>query len=194
MILSRYDNIEVVGFSTNGKKALTEAEVCEKIDIFIIDINLPDIDGLLVMSDLKIRFPEAKFIVLSMHNNKNIIRNAFQKGIMGYVLKNAGEEDLIEAIGHANDGKKFVSSDVIPNIIESFTESEPHDDPALLTDREITIAKLTAKGHTSGEIAAVLFISPRTVETHRRNIMHKLGLRGHSELIKYAIQSGWIDI
>ncbi len=194
MILSRYDNIEVVGFSTNGKKALAEAEVCEKIDIFIIDINLPDIDGLLVMSDLKIRFPEAKFIVLSMHNNKNIIRNAFQKGIMGYVLKNAGEEDLIEAIGHANDGKKFVSSDVIPNIIESFTESEPHDDPALLTDREITIAKLTAKGHTSSEIAAVLFISPRTVETHRRNIMHKLGLRGHSELIKYAIQSGWIDI
>lgn len=193
-MLDKYTEYQVVGHCLSGHQAVAESIKHENIDVFITDINLPDIDGLIVISNLKIHFPDAKFIVLSMHNNKNIVKSAFQRGIMGYVLKNAGEEDLIEAINSALIGKRYISQGAIGNLLEGLSDFELESEVALLTDREITIAKLTAKGMTSSEIGAILFISSRTVETHRRNIMHKLSLKNHSELIKYAIQVGWIDL
>jgi len=192
-ILSKHHKFEIAGYSLTGADAVKEAQKSGKIDVFITDINLPDLDGLEVINILKNFFPGSRFIILSMHNNKNIIKNAFQTGIIAYVLKNSGEDQLIEAILNAMDGKKYVSKDLVGNLADNLND-EDENSPAILTDREITIAKLTAKGLTSNEVAAILFISPRTVETHRRNIMHKLGFKNHSELIKYAIQSAWIDI
>ncbi|MBX3044752.1 MAG: response regulator transcription factor [Candidatus Kapabacteria bacterium] len=192
-MLSKYQEFEVIGTSLTGQDAIKAANLNGIIDIFITDINLPDLDGLVLINTLKHSYPESKFIVLSMHNNKTIIRSAFQKGIMGYVLKNSGEEDLVEAIRFALEDKKFVSKEALSNLIDSFAENDIDNENNILTDRETTIAKLTSKGLTSAEIASVLFISPRTVETHRRNIMHKLGFKNQGELIKYAIESAWID-
>lgn len=194
-MMSKYPEFEIAGFALNGQSSITESRKSGRIDVFITDINLPDLDGLVVIQSLKNHFPDSKFIVLSMYNNKNIIKNAFQKGIMGYVLKNSGEEELVEAIRNSMNGIKFVSKEAVGNLIDSISDPDSKDDDnAVLTDREITIAKLTSKGLTSVEIAGVLYISPRTVETHRRNIMHKLGLKNQSELVKYAIQSAWIDL
>ncbi len=194
-MLSKYSDFEIAGFALNGQTSITESRKAGHIDVFITDINLPDLDGLVVIQSLKVHFPDSKFIVLSMHNNKNIIKNAFQKGIMGYVLKNSGEEELVEAIRNTINGIKFVSKEAVGNLIDSISNPDNGDDEkAALTDREITIAKLTSKGLTSIEIAGVLYISPRTVETHRRNIMHKLGFKNQSELVKYAIQSAWIEL
>ncbi len=193
-MLSKYNNYEVVGFSLLGNQSIPESLKHDSIDIFITDINLPDIDGLIVINNLKKHFPNAKFIILSMYNNKNIIKSAFQRGIMGYVLKNAGEEDLIKAIESAIKGEKYISQGAIGNLLDGISENEVSEEEAILTDREITVGKLTAKGLTSTEIGTVLYISSRTVETHRRNIMHKLNLKNHSELIKHAIHVGWIDI
>lgn len=193
-MLSKYNKYEVVGFSLLGNQSIPESLKHDNIDIFITDINLPDIDGLIVISNLKKHFPNSKFIILSMYNNKNIIKSAFQRGIIGYVLKNAGEEDLINAIESAIIGEKYISPGAISNLIDAISANDASDGEDVLTDREITIGKLTAKGLTSNEIGSVLYISSRTVETHRRNIMHKLNLKNHSELIKHAIQVGWIDI
>jgi two-component system, NarL family, nitrate/nitrite response regulator NarL len=193
LMLSKYDRFSVVGYATNGQDAISDSKQSRVIDIFITDINLPDLDGLVLVNSLKQLFPNAKFVVLSMHNNKTIIKSAFQKGIMAYVLKNSGEEDLIEAIDFVLEGKKFISKDAVTNLIDSFSENFSGNEDTILTDREVTIAKLTSKGLTSSEIASVLFISQRTVETHRRNLMHKLGFKTQSELIKYALESAWID-
>lgn len=192
-MLSKYDDYEVVGCSLLGNDSIFESLKHDVIDIFITDINLPDIDGLIVINNLKKHFANSKFIVLSMHNNKNIIKSAFQRGIMGYVLKNAGEEDLVKAIESALQGQKYISKEAIGNLLDGISENEKSEDGAILTDREITVGKLTAKGLTSTAIGSALYISSRTVETHRRNLMHKLNLKNHSELIKYAIQIGWID-
>jgi len=193
LMLSKHSRFNVVGFATNGQDAIADSKLLGLIDIFITDINLPDLDGLVLVNSLKQLYPNAKFIVLSMHNNKTIIKSAFQKGIMAYVLKNSGEDDLIEAIDYVLEGKKYISKDAVTNLIDSFSDNFSDNEDTLLTDREITIAKLSAKGLTSSDIASVLFISQRTVETHRRNLMHKLGFKTQSELIKYAIESAWID-
>ena len=193
LMLSKYKRFNVVGYATNGHDAIINSKQLDLIDIFITDINLPDLDGLVLVNSLKHLYPNAKFIVLSMHNNKTIIKSAFQKGIMAYVLKNSGEEDLIEAIEFVLEGKKYISKDAVTNLIDSFSDNLSDNNGTLLTDREITIAKLSAKGLTSCDIASVLFISQRTVETHRRNLMHKLGFKTQSELIKYALESAWID-
>jgi DNA-binding NarL/FixJ family response regulator len=192
-ILHKYEDIHICGFSLDGKSALEESQNFSDIDIFIVDINLPDMDGLIVSKSLQLHFPYSRILILSMHNNRTIIRNAFQRGIMGYVLKNSGEEELVEAIRTVYDGKKFISKDAMTNLIDCLNDDEIFIEHTILSDREVTVAKLASKGMTATEIADILFISPRTVETHRRNIMHKLCLKNASELVKYAINNGWIN-
>lgn len=193
LMLSQVPKYNLVGFATSGQEAIHNAKKCKHIDIFITDINLPDIDGLVLINSLKNIFPSAKYVVLSMHNNKTIIKSAFQKGIMAYVLKNSGEDELFEAIECAVQSKKFVSKDAVSNLIDSLSENIEKSQLSILTDREITVAKLSAKGLSTAEIASVLFISQRTVETHKRNLMHKLGFKSQGELVKFAIESSWID-
>ncbi|GAB1371062.1 response regulator transcription factor [Candidatus Kapaibacterium sp.] len=191
-ILEKNSNFEFIGFALNGKDAINNSKLVGHIDVFIIDINLPDMDGFVVINSLKYNFPDSKFLILSMHNNKNIIKNAFNLGVLGYVLKNSGEEELVSAILNIYEGKKYISKEVMQSLVGGITDIDDILEQPLLTERETSVAKLTAQGMTSNEIADILFISPRTVETHRRNVMHKLNLKNTAELIKYAVQIGWI--
>lgn len=192
-ILSKYPEFGIIGYSTSGNHLINSLANLTDINVFIIDINLPDIDGMIVAQRCLAKFPDCKIIILSMLNNRSIIKNAFNKGIKGYVLKNSGENELVDAIHSVIDNKNFISKDAMTSLIEGINQTDELINNNILSDREISIAKLVSKGFTANEIADILFISPRTVETHKRNTMHKLGFKNTSELIKYAIQIGWLE-
>jgi two-component system nitrate/nitrite response regulator NarL len=181
-LLDKEEGIEVVGLAESGEKAL-EFLKANEVDLIITDFNMPGMDGLLFINTLQRHFPKLKRIVLSMHDETHLVKEILRTGINGYVLKKDTHKELLKAIHEVQTGNVYLSNDINRILI---TNLQNPDEGRLLTDREREIVKLIAKEYSNKDIAEELFISERTVETHRKNIFKKTGTTSLVGLIKFA--------
>ncbi len=180
---------EVVGTASGGIKALEQLEKVTA-DIILTDIQMPHIDGLELVRELLRRNPQQKIIVLTMFNEPQLIKRMLQLGVMGYVLKNAGKKEIQQAIGMVMEGGQYYSAEVthvIMNKLRGAGQKAVVSNSPALTEREMEILHLILKQQTNQEIAEELFISARTVEAHKRNLLEKTGSKNVAGLVLYAI-------
>lgn len=188
-IINDQANMQVVGAATDAEDALLRLET-SGADILITDYNLPNMSGLDLIKKVKKLYPEMKIIVLSMHDEGSIVRSVLLEGISGYVLKSDTHRELLHAIAASAESRTFLSSNVNRKIMEVL--HEPQQKP-LLTEREMDVLKLIAAEYSNKEIGEKLFISERTVETHRKNIFRKTKTTGIVGLLKYAYAQKWVE-
>jgi len=193
-LLGLHDDIEVVGEASEGKEAVGKAQELMP-DVVIMDIAMPGMDGLEATRRIKKKHPKMKVLVLSQHDNKEYILSVIKAGASGYVPKRALGSELVSAIRAVQEGDSFLYPSAAAALIEDYLQQTKDEDPYdQLTAREREIFKLIAEGHTSREIADMLFLSLRTVQGHRLKIMDKLNLHNRTELIKYAMRKGLVSL
>lgn len=183
---------QIVGEAADGVEAVRLTENL-KPDILIVDLMLKGMNGLEVTRQVASRFPGIAIIILSMYGSDGYVHEALQAGAKAYVLKESSSEDLIQAIHEVQLGKRYLSPPLSDRAIEVYihrTENFSVDPYDSLTSREREVLHMAAQGSTNAEIASRLFISRRTVEVHRANMMQKLGLKVQGDLIRYAMQRG----
>ena len=191
------DNVEVVGEAGDGFELLRLLKDIHP-HLVIMDISMPNLRGLEATREIKILDPGIKVLILSMHKEREYLYHALTAGAEGYLLKEDADGELIAAIETLRQGGTFISSLLSNQMADIFVDKfqaggEPRTAPGeLLTMRERQIVKLIAEGKSSKEIGALLFISSRTVQHHRANIMRKLNLKKTADLVKYAIQKGYV--
>jgi two-component system nitrate/nitrite response regulator NarL len=181
-LLSTSPDYEVKSTASSGKEALQLLKANE-YDVLITDYELSDITGLEVIKAARTVLPDIKVIVLSMHDDPTVVKELLRAGINGYILKHDTHKNLIEALSKVMNNRKYLSDDISDMIVQMADDSAER---GVLTTREVEILKLVAKEFSSRQIAEILFISERTVETHRKNILKKTGVSNLVGLIKYA--------
>lgn len=190
--LNEYPNIKIIGFANDGKKVINDIFL-NKPDVLLLDLNMPQIDGLQVIEHVKQQYKSIKILVLSNYNAAYIIKEVQQKGADGYILKNGSISELVKGINTVYNGLKFFEADQpLHSSKEAGYFMDDFMKEYLLTKREYDILLLIAKGQSSVEIGEKLFISAATVSTHRRNILKKLGLKRTSEIMSLALAKGWL--
>lgn len=195
-VLEAEKGFTLLGEAGDGLEAMRMLESLQP-DILIADLMMPGLTGLEVTRQTKQRFPQTKVIILSMHATESYVLEALRNGANGYVLKDAAADELVRAIREVLTGRRYLSSQLSERAIESYierAEAAVVDSYDSLTTREREVLQLAAEGLTNTEIADRLFISPRTAETHRANLMKKLNLSNHTELIRYAIRRGVLPL
>jgi DNA-binding NarL/FixJ family response regulator len=195
LLLDAQPDLEVVAEAGDGAEAVARA-VEDDVDLAVLDVTMPRMSGLQAASELSWRRPELRVLMLSMHANEQYFFAALKAGASGYVLKTAANRDLIEACRAAMRGEPFLYPPAMKAVMRDFLEaaSRGEETPAdPLTPRELEVVKLIADGHTSEEIAQILFISKKTVDRHRANMLEKLGMRNRVELTRYAIRRGLVE-
>lgn len=194
-LLSSSPQIEIVGQAENGQQAIEKARNL-KPDIVIMDLSLPIINGVDATRILQNELPGTKVLVLSMHDDKNYIKEALEAGAFGYLFKDCTYDQLIEAIHTVNQGKKYLSDKITEVLIKDYLnkDEEIQDKSPELSERESEILKLIAEGKSTREIADLLFVSVKTVGTHKQHILEKLKLKSTADLIKYAIKKGIVRL
>jgi DNA-binding NarL/FixJ family response regulator len=194
-VLDQQPDFEVVAQAQDGAEAV-ERVLSEDIDLAILDVSMPRMTGLQAAREITHRKPEVRVLILSMHENEEYFFEALASGASGYVLKTAVDRDLVEACRAAMRGEPFLYPGAVRALIREHLEharagGTSRADP--LTPREQEIVKLIAEAHTNEQIAELLFISKKTVERHRANILEKLGMRDRVELTRYAIRRGLVQ-
>jgi DNA-binding NarL/FixJ family response regulator len=179
-------NFEVVGLCRNGNEVLKKLEEAFA-DLVISDLHMPELDGLAMARQIQQHYPNTKVMMLTMSDESDVIRHAVQAGVVGYVLKNAGINEIKEAIEVVMGGGKYFDQENLLKLLQKPTSIDP-----LLTAREIDIIRLIAAEASSFEIGEKLFISEKTVETHRRNIINKLGVKNSVGVAMYAVKRGLV--
>jgi len=194
-ILESAEDVEVVGEAGNGREA-TDGIRQYKPDVVLMDISMPDASGIDLTKVIRKDLPNTKVLIFSMHHESSYIMKALEAGASGYLLKDAGSTEMINAIRTVFNNGTYYSPEVSGVLIEHLTKgTNPKDeaDGTPLTKRETEILKLIAEEYSNPEIATKLFISPRTVDTHRRNILAKLELKNTASLVKYAIKNNVVS-
>jgi DNA-binding NarL/FixJ family response regulator len=189
-------HFRLVGEASDGIEAVRLAERL-KPDVLITDVMMPGLNGLEVTRQVTKSLPLTRIIILSMYTNDAYVFEAFRNGALGYVLKDSQAADLIQAVREVIAGRRYLSPPLSERALELYmrkVESVPDDPYELLTTREREVLQMVAEGRTSGEIANRLFISPRTAEGHRANLMRKLGLQTHADLIRFALKRGILPL
>jgi len=190
LVLESEPDMRVVAEVGDGAEAVRRA-VHDDVDLAVLDITMPGMTGIQAAQELSRLRPRLRTLILSMHDSEQYFLEAIRAGASGYVLKSVADHDLITACRAAMRGEPFVYPAVERSLLgRALAEDES---TAVLTGRESQILALIADGHTSREIADMLVISPRTVERHRENLRHKLGLRNRVDLTRYAIRAGLIS-
>jgi DNA-binding NarL/FixJ family response regulator len=195
MVLDAVPDLEVVAEAGDGAEAVKTA-LAEGVDLAVLDVSMPRMTGLQAALELSRRDPKMRVLMLSMHDDERYFFEALKAGASGYVLKTAANRDLIEACRAAMRGEPFLYPAAVTALIRDYLErarageSTPEDP---LTPRELEVVKLIAEGHTSEEIAGQLFISKKTVDRHRANVLEKLGMRNRVQLTRYAIRRGLVE-
>lgn len=196
-LLENEYGIEVVGEAGNGREAIEKTELLHP-DVLVLDISLPLLNGIEVTRQLKKKFPDLKILILTMHASDEFVFEVLNAGAKGYVIKKAAPGELVSAIQAVFRGQSYFSPEISKMLLDRVTATGPMQDELItykiLTEREREIMQLVAEGHSSREISEMLFISIKTVENHRANMMEKLGLHNLAELIKYAINKGIIQL
>jgi len=195
MVLDSVPDLEVVAEAADGAEAV-ETALGEGVDLAVLDVSMPRMTGLQAALELSRREPEMRVLMLSMHDDERYFFEALKAGASGYVLKSAANRDLIEACRAAMRGEPFLYPAAVTALIRDYLDrarsgDEAPEDP--LSPRELEVVKLIAEGHTSDEIGEMLFISKKTVDRHRANVLEKLGMRNRVELTRYAIRRGLVE-
>jgi two-component system, NarL family, response regulator NreC len=189
-VLSAEPDFQVVGEAENGLEA---AELVERLkpDALVVDMMMPGLNGLEVTRQVSHRCPHTRVIILSMHADESYVLEALRNGAAGYVLKDSSAAELLQAVRDVVDGRRYLCRQLSERAIEAYVEKAEGavlDIYESLTTREREVLQLAAEGCSSTDIASRLSISPRTAETHRTNLMRKLGLHSQTDLIRYAIR------
>jgi two-component system nitrate/nitrite response regulator NarL len=198
-ILLSLNNVAVTGEAANGEDAISLYDSL-KPDLVIMDISMPGMNGIEATRIIKENDPNAKILILTMHDNQEYLNQIIRSGAKGFVLKNTDKEELLDAVKTVANGENFFSKDISKLIIENYIRSAKDSDKSEgykevpLTKREVEILKYIAEGNSNQEIANKLYISYNTVDTHRKNIMHKLSIKNTAGLVRYAIEKGLINL
>ncbi|MFJ6656587.1 response regulator [Streptomyces sp. NPDC091377] len=195
LILDREPDLEVVAEAGDGAEAI-EAARGQEVDLAILDIAMPRLTGLQATRELSAMEHGPRILMLTMHDNEQYLFQALKAGACGYVLKSVADRDLVAACRAAMRDEPFLYPGAVTALIRSYLDRVRHgeENPEHVpTPREEEVLKLIAEGHSSKEIAELLFISVKTVHRHRANLLHKLGLRDRLQLTRYAIRAGLIE-
>jgi DNA-binding NarL/FixJ family response regulator len=196
-LLSEVDFINVIGEASGGRELLELLKTL-KPDLVIVDISMKDMSGIVVSKQITSLFPEIKIMILSMHTNEEFVINAIKAGVNGYLSKDASRDELLDAIKIIYEGGECYSKLVSDNFLKSYVKKYKAEHSLLenktLTQRELEILKLAAVGLTNKEIADKLFISTKTVDCHKNNIVQKLKLKNTAEMVLYAVKNKIIEI
>jgi len=192
-VLNAEPDLEVVAEAVDGAEAV-ERGLSDDVHLAILDISMPRMTGLQAARELSQRRPDLRLLMLSMYDNEQFLFEALKVGASGYVLKSGADDDIVEACRAAMRGHSFLYPSAVNTLVREFLErSDKERDYDPLTPRELEVLKLIAEGRTSKEIADVLVLSIKTVERHRADILHRLGMRDRVDLTRYAIRRGLIE-
>ncbi len=195
--LNGIEGMQVVGEAGDGRQAVKLAEKI-KPDVVVLDISMPLLNGIEAARQIRKAVPKTRIIMLSMHSDRQYITEALKAGASGYILKKESLKELVGAINSVLKGKIYLSADVEDTVLSDYVtqlqSANSATSSSLLSNREREVLQLIAEGRTSKDIARALYVSPTTVDTHRKNIMKKLGIHTIASLVKYAIQHGIISI
>jgi DNA-binding NarL/FixJ family response regulator len=195
-LLAGIEDIDIIAEAGSAEECIQKLRF-HQADLALIDISLPGISGLKLTEQLSVSHPSLKILILSMHLNEEYISGAIKSGALGYLAKNTTRDELISAIHIVADGNKYLGKVVSEVITSGFVRRLQMQDQVaneFLSKRELEILKLTAEGFGNKEISEKLFISIRTVESHKNHIMQKLGLKSAVDMARYAIKNGLINI
>ena len=193
-VLDAKPDLEVVAEAEDGAGAVEKA-LAEDVHLAILDVSMPRMTGIQAAAELHKRKPEVRLLMLSMYDSEQFLFEALKAGASGYVLKSGADNDIVEACRAAMRGDSFLYPSAITKLVRDYVDRGGRGEEQfdVLTPRELEVLKLIAEAHTSKEIAQLLFISIKTVERHRQNILDKLGMRDRVELTRYAIRRGLIQ-
>lgn len=195
LMLEPQAGIDVVAEAEDGSDVMSLLEE-HVVDLVVMDINMPEKDGVTTTREVKEKYPDLKVLALTMSNDDLHIRQMIQAGASGYVMKSAGRNELKEAIHTIMDGRHYFSDEATQSIMMDLVKGKGKSsspDPIHITERELEILELIVKEFTNQEIAEKLYISSRTVDAHRRNLLQKTGARNTAGLVKYAFQHNLIS-
>jgi len=195
LVLAAESDMKLVGEAADGLAAVELVDK-QKPNVLLLDLMIPRLHGLEVIRRVHKEHPETRVIVLSMHADEPYVMEALRNGASGYVLKDCAGGDLVQAVRAVAAGRRYLSPMLAERAITGYVERPGESDLDVyetLTNRERLVLQLAAEGKTSAEIATALFISPRTAETHRANLMRKLSLRSQTDLVRFAIRRGIIS-
>lgn len=200
LLLDTQANMQVIGEAENGLEALKYLKSGEHPDVIMTDITMDKMDGIQLAEKLRTEFPAIKTIMLTMLNNTQYVLQAFEKGAKGYLVKNVGYDELLFAINHVSAGGNYVCEEIAMLLIERLKEQPMLQNSASkmiedleLSERELEVLQLIGNGFTNLEISEQLFLSKRTVEGHRQNLIDKTGVKNSAALIKFAVKNGFIN-
>ena len=193
-VIDAKPDLEVVAEAEDGAEAVDKA-LKEDVDLAILDVSMPRMTGIQATAELHKRRPELKTLILSMHDSEQFLFEALKAGASGYVLKSGADTDIVDACRAAMRGDSYLYPSAVATLVRDYVErgGQGEEEFDVLTPRELEVLKLIAEAHTSKDIAQALFISIKTVERHRQNILDKLGMRDRVELTRYAIRRGLIQ-
>jgi len=195
-LIERQAHMEVVGEAENGQEAVSLAEELEP-DLVVMDINMPGLNGIDATRKIRGMLPESKVIALSMHTGKRYVTEVLRAGASGFLLKYSASKELIPAIESVIKNKPYLSSGLDALVIQAFVEQfslSQKPERSELTSREREVLQLIAEGHSTKSIAAQMFVSTKTIETHRSKLMKKLDIHSIAALTKYAIREGFTTL
>lgn len=196
VLLEQQQDFAVVGEASDGREAVALVS-SQKPDVLVMDIGMPNLNGIEAAAQITQNHPEISVVMLSMHSDESYVLRALKAGAKGYLLKDSAETDLIRAVHSVAEGKSFfspaVSKVLLDDYVRKLKRSGTEDPYDLLTPREREVLQLVAEGKSNKDVAQLLNLSVYTVETHRSNIMEKLNLHGVPELILYAVRKGIIS-
>jgi len=191
-LIAKQPDMEVVAEAENGRTAVKLTRRFRP-DVIVMDINMPDLNGIDATRRILAEFPGTKIIAFSMHTDHQFVAGALKAGVSGYLQKDSAFEELVRAIRTVVANQTYLSPKITADVVKGYVETLIADEtaaPAFLTDREREVVQLHAEGYTTKQIAEHLNLSVKTVETHRRNIMQKLDISSIAELTKFAIREG----
>ena len=193
-VLDAKHDLEVVAEAEDGAEAVDKA-LEEEVHLAILDVSMPRMTGIQAAGELHKRKPELKTLMLSMHDSEQFLFEALKAGASGYVLKSGADTDIVDAVRAAMRGDSYLYPSAVTTLVRDYVERGGRGEEQfdVLTPRELEVLKLIAEAYTSKQIADALFISIKTVDRHRQNILDKLGMRDRVELTRYAIRRGLIQ-
>jgi DNA-binding NarL/FixJ family response regulator len=193
-VLDAKPDLEVIAEAEDGAEAVEKA-LKEDVHLAILDVSMPRMTGIQAAAELHKRKPELKTLMLSMHDSEQFLFEALKAGASGYVLKSGADTDIVDAVRAAMRGDSYLYPSAVTSLVRDYIErgDSAKEEFDVLTPRELEVLKLIAEAYTSQQIADALFISIKTVDRHRQNILEKLGMRDRVELTRYAIKRGLIQ-
>lgn len=192
LLLERQPDMEVVGEAADGAEAVEQA-LALRPDVCIFDVSMPKRTGIQATREVKAHAPEIAVLILSMHDDERYLFEALKAGAGGYVLKKQVDQDVVEAVRSIDRGESFLTNSGQRALVREWLEDDSAGPVEPLTPREQEVLKLIAEAHTNKQIGDVLNLAEKTVESHRANLLRKLGMRDRVELVRYAIRRGLVE-